>query len=170
MSKNVGMWRSVSPWTKKAARERGAALVGKGLLREGEPDGRDGSPDPYAKWEITESTRNKLRNLVIEAIDGGWTVNQLQHEIIMKERFTLSSALTIAWTEKALALSLGNHESAKSVGMKFKSWITGHGCCELCQANANQGRIPIDEHFYSGVGCPPGHTRCRCDAGYYESK
>jgi Phage Mu protein F like protein len=167
---NVDMWRTVSPWAKKAARERGAALVGKGSLREGEPDRRDDGTNPYAKWEITEDTRNSLRSLVIKAIDNGWTVNQLQHEIIVNEKFSAACALTIAWTETALARSHGNHESAKSAGMKFKNWLLGNGDCEVCQANAKQGLIPIDEPFQSGVNCPPGHTRCRCAAGYYESK
>jgi Phage Mu protein F like protein len=167
---NVDIWHTVSPWAKKAARERGATLVGKGSLQEGEPDGQDDGPNPYAKWEITENTRNSLRGLVIKAIAKGWTVNQLQHEIIMNEKFSAACALTIAWTETALAHSHGNHESARSIGMKFKSWITSQGGCEACQTNANQGRILIDEPFQSGVDCPPAHTHCRCAAGYYESK
>jgi hypothetical protein len=167
---NVDIWRTVSPSVRKAARERAAALVGKGTFREGEPDRRDDGPNPYAQWEITESTRSSLRNLVTKAIDNGWTVSQLQHEIIVSERFSADRALTIAWTEKALAHSHGTHESAKDTGMKFKKWLLGNGDCKVCQANANQGCIPINDPFQSGVNYPPAHTRCRCAAGYYESK
>jgi hypothetical protein len=167
---STSMWKKVLPQAQQAAREHGAALVGKGILREGEPDRPDDGPNPYGKWEITEATRTRLRNLVIKAIDNGWTVNQLQHEIIVSEKFSAACALTIAWTETALARSHGSHESARSVGMKFKNWLLGSGDCEVCQANANQGLIPIDEPFKSGVSRPPGHTRCRCSVAYYKSK
>jgi hypothetical protein len=174
-SSNVDMWRTVSPWVKKAAREHGAALVGKGILREGEPDGPNDGPNPYGKWEITEAARTRLRNLIIKATDNGWTVTQLQHEILQHEiivnvKFRAACALTIAWTESMYVNNYGKHQAAKESGMKYKSWIGSGDACEICLANMKQGRIPIDSPFQSGVLFAPGHTRCRCSAGYHEAK
>jgi hypothetical protein len=174
-SSNMDMWRTVSPWVKKAAREHGAALVGKGILREGEPDGPDDGPNPYGKWEITEAARTRLRNLIIKATDNGWTVTQLQHEILQHEiivnvKFRAACALTIAWTESMYASNCGKHEAAKGTGMKYKSWIGSGDACEVCLANMKQGRIPINSPFQSGVLFPPGHTRCRCGIGFSETK
>ena len=174
-SSNVDMWRTVSPWVKKAARKHGAALVGKGVLQEGEPDGPNDGPNPYGKWEITEAARTRLRKLVIKAIDNGWTVNQLQHEIlqheiIVNERFPAACALTIAWTESMYVYNYGKHQAAKESGMKYKSWIGSGDACEICLANIGQGRIPINSPFQSGVLFAPGHTRCRCGIGYSETK
>jgi hypothetical protein len=173
-------WTMVLPQARQAAREHGAELVGKGILREGEPDGPNDGPNPYGKWEITEAARTRLRNLVIKAIDNGWTVNQLQHEIlqdgiIVNVKFPAACALTIAWTETAFARAHGSYQAAKETGMKYKRWILGgsvgnYSDCAICQANARQGRIRIDEPFQSGVNCAPGHTRCRCSVGYYETK
>lgn len=168
-------WTMVLPQARQAAREHGAALVGKGILREGEPDGPNDGPNPYGKWEITEAARTRLRNLVIKATDNGWTVTQLQHEIlqhevIVSEKFPAACALTIAWTESMYVYNYGKHQAAKESGMKYKSWIGSGDACEICLANIGQGRIPINSPFQSGVLFAPGHTRCRCGIGYSETK
>jgi hypothetical protein len=172
---NDSMWTKVLPQARQAAREHGAALVGKGILREGEPDGPDDGPNPYGKWEITEAARTRLRNLIIKATDNGWTVTQLQHEIlqneiIVSERFPAACALTIAWTESMYVNNYGKHQAAKESGTKYKCWIGSGDACEICLANMKQGRIPINSPFQSGVLFPPGHTRCRCGIGYSETK
>jgi hypothetical protein len=164
------MWTKVLPQARQAARAYGAALIGKGILREGEPDRPDDGPNPYGKWEITEATRARLRNLVVKAIDSGWTVNQLQHEIIVGEKLSAACALTIAWTETAIAQAHGAYEAAKEHGMRWKKWIIAEKSCAVCIANAAQGRIPINEPFRSGTDFPPGHTCCRCGVGYYETQ
>jgi hypothetical protein len=165
------VWTKVLPQAQQAAREHGAALIGKGILREGEPDSPSDGPNPYGKWEITEAVRTRLRDLIIKATDNGWTVNQLQHQIIVSEKFSADCALTIAWTESMYAYNYGKHQAAKEHGMKFKSWVASkEHTCKTCQTNAKQGRIPIDQPFHSGVSFPPGHTRCRCAAGYHETK
>lgn len=169
------MWTKVLPQARQAAREHGAALVGKGILREGEPDGPNDGPNPYGKWEITEAARIRLRNLIIKATDTGWTVSQLQHEIlqheiIVSEKFPAACALTIAWTESMYVQNYGKHQAAKEHGMKYKSWIRSGDACEICLANMKQGRIPINLPFQSGVLFAPAHTRCRCSNGYYETK
>lgn len=158
------LWKKVSTAVQKMVRERAAELVGKRVL----PDGSI-VDNPNADWAITETTRANLRELATEAVDEGWTVQQLQSKIIGSEDFSASRALTIARTEKAYAAAHGEHQAAKSVGMKFKGWIAHPDCCEECQANADAGRIPIDEPFPSGDDCVPCHPNDECAMGYYEA-
>lgn len=162
--KDAALWKKVLDQARKIARERAAELVGRRVL----PDGRI-VDNPNAEWAITETTRAALRELSSQAIDEGWTVSQLQHQILEHETFSPARALNIARTETAYARSHGNHEAAKGVGMKYKSWIPHSDCCDVCQANADQGRIAIDEPFDSGDDCVPAHPSDMCANGYYES-
>lgn len=159
------MWTKVLSQAKEIAHKRSAELVGKKILQDGTI-----VDNPSSKWSISETTRVNLNELAGKAVDEGRTVNQLQHEIIGSEDFSASRALNISRTEKAYAHGHGQHTAATEVGMKFKDWDVADGCCELCQANADQGRIPISEDFESGDVCVPCHPSDRCDNGYYETE
>lgn len=159
------MWTKVLERAKQIAHERAAELVGMRV-------GKDGTirPNPDAKWSITETTRDSLRELVEKSIADGWTNTQLQHEIITSYNFSPARALNVSRTERAFARSHGTHEAAKTTGMAFKDWLPDDSACEeVCLPNAAQGRIPIDEDFDSGDECSPGHPSCRCANGYYET-
>lgn len=159
------MWTKVLDKAQKIAKERSAQLVGKRI-------GKDGAivDNPNAEWAITETTRTNLRELTDQAIEEGWTNTKLQHEIIQSEDFSAKRALNIARTEKAYARSHGTHEAAKETGMRFKDWLPDADACDICLANADQGRIPIDEDFESGDDCVPAHPSDRCANGYYETE
>jgi hypothetical protein len=160
------IWTKVLDQAREMAHKRAAELVGKKVL----PGGKI-VDNPDAKWSITETTRDALRELVTESIEKGWTTSQLQHQIMESEQFGAARALNISRTETAFARSRGNKLAAKGAGMKFKSWIPDETACEeICQPNAEQGRIPIDEDFDSGDECSPGHPGCRCANGYYETE
>lgn len=125
--------------------------------------------NPNPAWAITETTRTALNELASQAIDEGWTVAELQHRIVQDQAFSPSRALTIARTETAFARAHGEHEAAKGVGMQYKTWIMGSEACDVCEANAAEGRIGIDDAFESGDDVPPAHPNCRCSLGYYET-
>lgn len=46
--------------------------------------------------------------------------------------------------------------------VEYKQWILGPNPCEICEANAAQGAIPVDEDFDSGDDAPPAHGNCVC--------
>ena len=75
----------------------------------------------------------------------------------------------IAVTETNTAFSRGNFQAAQEVGSKEKKWIdTGlENVCEVCQMNAAEGRISMDEEFPSGHEHPPAHPGCHCDVAYF---
>lgn len=44
-----------------------------------------------------------------------------------------------------------------------KKWVTdGPEPCKACQANADQGAIPVGDEFAGGVDGPPQHPNCEC--------
>ena len=164
-AKNKTLWTKVLDQASEMARTRSAELVGKRILANGKI-----VDNPDAKWAITDTTRNDLCELASSAVDKGWTVNQLQHEIVGHESFSPARALTISRTEKAFASSRGEKLAAKGVGMKWKELIPAENDCDECQECADEGRILIDQDFVSGDDAPPIHPSCRCSCGYYETE
>ncbi|GAB4146856.1 MAG: hypothetical protein OHK0017_07860 [Patescibacteria group bacterium] len=52
-----------------------------------------------------------------------------------------------------------------------KEWQTSvYDVCPICTGNENQGRIPIDQDFKSGVGKALAHPNCRCTVLYYPAE
>lgn len=160
---DASMWTKVLDEAQQYASTRSAELVGKKILKDGTI-----IDNPNASWSISETTREHLRSLGEQTIENGWTVNQTQSKIIQDEAFSPARALNISRTERAFARGRGTHIASKNAGMKYKDWLLGEEACEICQANAAQGRIPIDEEFASGDDCVPAHPSCRCANGYYE--
>jgi hypothetical protein len=159
------MWTKVLDQARQMARERGAELVGKRITDKGEI-----VDNPDARYAITETTRENLRELISKSVDEGWTTTELQHNILQSEDFSAARALNISRTESMYAYNHGKHEAAKGTGQKFKQSFPGEECCEECQENADAGLIPIDEDFPSGDDCPPFHPACRDGIGYSEAK
>lgn len=73
-------------------------------------------------------------------------------------------AMTIAWTETNRAQSAASLDQYTARGVAAKEWFTARDqrVCPVCQANADQGAIPLADSFVSGEPTPPGHPRCRC--------
>lgn len=164
-TKDSTLWNTILPQVKQQSKARAAELVGKRVL----PNGKIVN-NPNAEWSITETTRDRLRTLLNDAIDGGWTAQQTQRAIIESEAFSPSRALNIARTESAFARGRGSRVAARSAGMKTKEWLLGENPCDICQDNADAGRIPIDSEFPSGDLCEPAHPSCRCTVAYFDEE
>ena len=136
------VWNKVLDQAKQMARDRGAAMVGKRINDKGEI-----IDNPNAKWAITDTTRENLRELVSKSVEEGWTTTELQHNILQSEDFSAARALTISRTESMYAYNHGKHEAAKGTGQKFKQQIGSGDACEECMGNIEAGLIPIDDDF-----------------------
>lgn len=145
------------------ARNRSAEMVGmkwvKGELVE----------NPKAEWAINESTRDMVKDLVTQAIDGGWSNDRLAQAIGDDAAFSDSRAMMVARTETAMADVQGNvaaYTAANDSGIELlKEWLTvgDDNVSDDCQANEDAGPIPLDDAFPSGASAPPEHPNCRCD-------
>jgi uncharacterized protein with gpF-like domain len=142
------------------ARAHGAELVGKRVL----PDGSI-IDNPDTRWNILESTREAIKQLVAQAVTEGWSTNELAKNVMADAAFAKTRAQTIARTELAFAHTQGNVAGWKASGLKVqKLSVLGseHDRDDECDANAAAGPLPLDADFPSGDLLPPYHPNCVC--------
>lgn len=155
---------SVSPLARDFAHSRAAELVGMQY--------RGGKlvPNPNAKWQIANTTRDQIRTLVEKAFSEETKVKDLADEIQQAGAFSDSRALTIAETEIARAQSLGTMDVWKKLGnVKSTIWTcSADGPCDECAANEASDPVPLGDPYPSGDIAPPAHPRCRCSLTAHE--
>jgi Phage Mu protein F like protein len=141
------------------AKARGAELVGK-KWRGGElVDSSD------AEDAILDETRDEIRAALAQAIEQGDSAAELGERIEALGAFSEERAARIAQYELTSASNAGHMISFRASGVvQKKSWSTSNepSVCEICQGNADQGAIDLDEDFDSGDDAPPGHVGCEC--------
>jgi len=124
--------------------------------------------NPNAEWSITETTRDMIRGQVSQAIEEGWSNQQLATAIQDGTGFDDSRAEMIARTETAFADIQGNkatYEAARESGIGVKwQWVTAGDDLVSDECEMNDGEIrDIGDPFPSGATEPPQHPNCRCD-------
>lgn len=120
--------------------------------------------NPNAIWRIDETTRVALRSLISDTVGGQMSVLQLQEALRGSYAFSSARAEVIARTEVHKANGEGALASMRASGIGEKVWLTSNDdrVEEECQANQDQGPIPVDDDFQSGDECEPAHENCRC--------
>jgi Phage Mu protein F like protein len=147
------------------ARARAAEMIGMHRNADGTL-----SPARRASYRIDESTRNMLNQSLSSAFEAGLTAHEIQQGLMQDYAFSPARALNIARTESAFAFARGAMIGYRQGKEKYdlpmqKTWLLGEDPCEICQANADQGPIDLDDEFDSGDDAPPAHPSCRCDIG-----
>ncbi len=107
---------------------------------------------------IDEETRARFTKVISDGIKNKRGIPGLQADL--RKEFTDMStrrAQTIARTETADALGESFVERAKAMGITGKQWMVTGDPCDLCQDNADDGPIPIEDAFSSGDMHEPGH-------------
>ncbi|PFH29136.1 phage portal protein [Burkholderia sp. JKS000303] len=139
------------------ARERAAELVGMKRSADG-----DLVPNPDARWQITQGTRELIRGTVTDAIRGGWSNDRLAAALKDGSGFSKERAMNIARTESGFADTAGNIAGWKaSEVVEGKQWRVAPGCCDLC-AQLDGEIVGLDETFSNGSSGSPAHPKCRC--------
>lgn len=148
------------------ARERGAEMVGMKWVDD------ELVPNPDAKWQITEGTRDMLRETVERGIKEGLTTDELKQLIMDSHSFSERRANMIARTEIRMARAAGSYDAAVEMGCTHKRWTTAKDdkVSPECTANGKQKPIPIDAPFPSGDMHQPAHPHCRCVVNYLFGK
>ncbi|UFW91047.1 phage portal protein [Bradyrhizobium barranii] len=144
------------------ARDRAAEMVG---MRYDE----DGTlvENPNAEWAITDTMRDDLKRVIADGLEQNIGIDEITANIEALGGFSADRAEMIAEAEVRRANSqaaLDGYGAARdSLDIRMgKQWLLGPNPCEVCQANADQGVIDIDEPFQSGDDAPPGHPWCEC--------
>lgn len=139
------------------AHERAAELVGmkwvNGKLVE----------NPDAKWAISETTREDIKDLVEQAFSGETPLADLVEQIKESATFSEARAEMIARTEVSRAQVLGNVEAWKQTGLvQTVKWQTSFlEPCDICEENEDQ-EVILGKPFNTGDEFPPAHPNCRC--------
>lgn len=144
------------------AREIAADMVGMRWDEDGEL-----VPARREAWRIDESTRDMIRDTIADGLEENLGNAAIADLIEESTGFSTERAELIAHTEIARINSMASLESykgaAEDTGLQIKKeWLLGEHPCEICQANNEQGAIPLDDEFESGDDAPPAHPKCEC--------
>lgn len=140
------------------AQNRAAELVGKQINAAGEI-----VENPNSQYSIDEATREFIRSDVTQAMEEGWSNDELAAKLEENYAFSEQRAETIARTETAFADTQGNMVLYReSEIVESKQWIVGADCCPECAELADE-IVGLEENFSDGSECPPAHPNCRCD-------
>lgn len=144
------------------ARDIAAEMVGMRWSADGEL-----VPAKRAAWRIDDTTRDMIRDIIANGIEENVGNAQIADNIETATAFSAERAALIAHTEIARINSMASLQSyigaRDDIGIDLKKeWLLGENPCKICQANADQGAIDLDDEFESGDDAPPGHPNCEC--------
>lgn len=152
------------------ARDRAAEMVG--MIRNAEGDL---IANPRAEMAITDTTREKIQQLIVQKLSPGepfnlqWSIEDIVSDVTGSPLFSRTRAALIAQAEVGMASGNGSLvalEAAAATGLDVKKrWSTSHDervCLEQCMLNELAGAIPLNLPFPSGDFAPLAHPRCRC--------
>lgn len=117
--------------------------------------------------DVTEYTKQRLRDVLASGYEEKKTFAGIVDDVqALYDGFVKKRAETIAVTEIGNAFTEGTKGVAKSLQAEGKqvekSWLAEADACPICDDNANDGWIPMDENFSSGDDAPLAHPLCRC--------
>jgi SPP1 gp7 family putative phage head morphogenesis protein len=121
--------------------------------------------NPDASWVITDSTREMIQSLTADAIDQGYTTDELAAQMEENFAFSPERAEMIARTETAQADSQGQMQGYEESGVvEGTEWTTAEDdeVDSDCVLNGEAGIVPLGEEYPSGDTAPPAHPNCRC--------
>ena len=148
---------SVNTIASEYAAKRAAEMVGMKYNTLGEL-----VTNPNPKWAISETTRDRLREIVKIAFEEKTSATQVVDRIMNADIFSDARAEMIARTEVATAQVQSNFKVWKDAGVKEVKWLAlGPDPCPVCLDNDGEVR-KIGEAFPSGDKLPLAHPHCYC--------
>jgi hypothetical protein len=121
--------------------------------------------NPDARWSISQTTRDGIRDLVGRAYTDGMTPMQLKAELRSSYGFSPARAENIARTETSKASIQGALNGWRRSGLvetKESLLSDDHDVDDECDEAADDGPIPIEQDFSNGYDGPPYHPNCDC--------
>lgn len=116
--------------------------------------------------ELMETTRTAIRDAVTKGLEDNVGQREIADMLENDFAFSPDRADLISRTEISNANGAGSHEgliAAQDAGVVVEhAWIAEDDACEICQANEDEGWIPVDQAFSSGDMNPAAHPNCRC--------
>ncbi len=152
------MLAGVNRKAQEYAAKRAAEMVGMKYNADGQL-----VANPNAKWAISETTRDRLREIIKNAYEEGETRQDIVAAITEADVFSEARANTIARTETARAQVNANFDAWKASGVVSKvKWLAvGPEPCPICEDNDGVTRV-LGSQFPSGDIMPLAHPNCYC--------
>ena len=153
---DAGIFDGVNRSAIEYASKRAAEMVGMKLNAAGEL-----VANPSAKWAISDTTRDRLREIIKNAFEEKVPASRVVQQIQDADIFSEARAKTIADTEISNAQVRSSLDLYKKVGAKIKWTATGPDPCPICEMNDGEIR-KIGDPFPSGDLYPLAHPSCYC--------
>ena len=115
--------------------------------------------------DFANATRDDIRGILGEALEGGWSTGQLANELEDSWSFSSQRAEVIARTEVANADLAGNNALYRESGLVTKlRWLASDAdACDICD-ELDEKEADIDGEFPGGYAADEvAHPNCRCD-------
>lgn len=140
------------------AAKRAAEMVGMKYTDEGEL-----VANPNARWAISDTTRDRLREIIRNGFEDKTPFSELITDIQNADIFSEDRAAMIARTEISRAQVNANLDAWKQTGLveKIKWLAVGPDPCPICLDNDGEIR-EIGREFPSGDVMPLAHPNCYC--------
>lgn len=147
------------------AHQQAASLVGKRYDKNG-----DLVEAKRESYRIDETTRDMIRDAIADGLEENIGTDAIADSIEALGAFSRERAELIANTEVRSANSTAAVEgytlARDQAGVNVKKeWIITDEACDICQDNADEGSIELEDPFSSGDTEPPAHPNCRCAIG-----
>jgi len=146
--------------------KRAAEMVGMKYNKSG-----DLVKNPDARWAISDTTREKIHDIVAESFQKELRMEEIKahiqkalHDQTKQGIFSEARAEMIARTEVINAQTHGNFDMWKKSGIvKTVRWLTAEDerTCPECEQNSD-AVVELGKPFPSGAIMPTEHPNCRC--------
>ena len=156
---DAGLLSSSNKIAEEYAAKRAAEMVGMKYNDAGEL-----VENPSAKWAISDTTRDRLREIVKNAFEEKTPFSEVIGDLRDADIFSESRAAMIAKTEISNAQVRSNFTVWKQSGLvkvRVKWLALGPDPCPICLANNNEVR-ELGSKFTSGDEYPTAHPNCYC--------
>lgn len=112
-------------------------------------------------WGQGQRTFNSIQKVLDQGLTGGWSVDRMSKELILRTGVAYSQAETLVRTETTFYNNLATLDTIKDLGGEYYEIVAvlDTRTSDICR-HENKKIYPISE-YKAGQTAPPFHVRCR---------
>ena len=112
-------------------------------------------------WGQSQRTFNSIQKVIDQGLTGGWSVDRMSKELILRTGIAYSQAETLVRTETTFYNNLATLDTIKDLGGEYYEIVAvlDTRTSDICR-HENKKIYPISE-YKAGQTAPPFHVRCR---------
>lgn len=112
-------------------------------------------------WGQSRRTFNSIQKVIDQGLTGGWSVDRMSKELILRTGVAYSQAETLVRTETTFYNNLATLDTIKDLGGEYYEIVAvlDTRTSDICR-HENKKIYPISE-YKAGQTAPPFHVRCR---------